>query len=186
MKRLLVCLLALTLAGTPSTFGQVRGYLTLKVVEGDGAFNDIKHKQVNRPVVEVRDESNNVVRGAEVSFVLPALGPGGSFAGGKNTSVVTTDGQGLARADEFRPNNTEGRFAIRVTATYQGKQGTAVVTQSNTLAGSGANAGGHKKLWITLIAGAAAGVGVAVATRSSSSPAPTVLSPGGITVGGPQ
>jgi len=184
-KRFLVYLLALSLAGMPSAFGQARGFLTLRIVEGDGAFNDIKHKQVSRTAVEVRDDANNLVAGAEVTFTLPPLGPGGTFAGGKNASVVTTNNQGVATAADFTPNNVEGRFAIRVTATYQGKQGTTMIAQNNTLASVDAQSGRRKKYWIIAIVGVAAGVGVALAVRSKTAPTPTVLSSGGITVGGP-
>ena len=185
MKRFVVYLLALSLAGMPSTFGQARGYLTLRILEGDGAFNDIKHKQVTRAVVEVRDDANNLVSGAEVTFTLPLLGAGGTFAGGKNTSVVATNSQGTATAADFTPNSVEGRFIIRVTATYQGKQGTAMIAQTNTLASVDAKSGRRKKYWIIAIIGAAAGVGIALAIHSKTAPTPTVLSSGGITVGGP-
>jgi len=184
-KRFVVYLLALSLAGMPSTFGQARGFLTLRVVEGDGSFNDIKHKQVSRTVVEVRDDSNNLVTGAEVTFTLPSLGAGGTFAGGKNTSVVVTNSLGTATAEDFTPNNMEGRFVIRVTATYQGKQGTAMIAQTNTLASVDARSGRRKKYWIIAIIGVAAGVGAALAIHSATAPTPTVLSSGGITVGGP-
>jgi len=185
---MLVWSLALT-----SAYSQVNGFLTVRIVEGDNAFNDIKRKEAHRPAVEVRDEANNPVVGAEVVFALPTIGAGGMFLSGKTTSTAMTDAQGVARSEDFKPNNDEGRFNIRVTATYQGRKGSVVISQTNTLAGgeSPTQGGGHKKLiLVLLIVGAAAGVGVAFGasgSKSSGSPAPTptVLSSGGITVGGP-
>ena len=118
-----------------SAFGQTRGFLKVSVIDGDGAFNDIKNKIGHPPAVEVRDESNIVV-GAEVVFTMPALGPGGAFANGQRSMKATTGRPGIATAESFRPNPTEGRFAIAVAASYMGKQGAAVVGQSNTLATS--------------------------------------------------
>ena len=58
--------IALSLLASGGAFGQSRGNLTVKILEGDGAFNDIKHK-VGHPLgVEVRDQNNRVVSGAEV------------------------------------------------------------------------------------------------------------------------
>ena len=68
-----------------SAFGQTRGFLKIAVIDGDGAFNDIKNKIGHPPAVEVRDESNDVVAGAEVVFTMPALGPGGAFANGQRS-----------------------------------------------------------------------------------------------------
>jgi len=169
-----------------SGFGQTRGFLKVAVVDGDGAFNDIKNRIGHPPSVEVRDESNEVVSGAEVVFTMPALGAGGAFEGGQRTMKTTTDARGIATAGSFRPNPTEGRFAIAVTASYQGKQGSALVGQSNTLAASSPS---NKKLWIILgvIGGGAAGA--ILATRSSSSPGPpppTTITVGPVIVGGPR
>jgi hypothetical protein len=186
-------MLASGLVMAPSAFGQVRGYLTVRILEGDGAFNDIKHGSATRPVVEIKDEGGNAVSGATVSFTLPTIGPGGLFADGKATCTVTSDAQGVARSDAYKPNSIEGRFNIRVAATYQGKQGTLAVTQTNTLAsGPSAQNSSHKKLWIVVaVVAVGAGVGVALAlshggSSSSSAPTPTVLSSGGITIGAPQ
>src|SRR5205085_8998331 len=108
--KLVVYLLAFTLSLAPGGFGQARGYLTVKIVDGDNAFNYIKRKEAHAPVVEIRDDANRVVPGAQVTFTLPVLGAGGTFASGKTTSTVTTAAQGRARAEEFRPSSFEGRF----------------------------------------------------------------------------
>ena len=171
-----------------SAFGQTRGFLKVTVIDGDGAFNDIKNKTGHPPAVEVRDESNAPVAGAEVAFTLPALGPSGTFSKGQRTMTATTDARGIATADSFRPNTTEGRFAINVAASYMGKQGSAVVGQSNTLAASGSHS--NKKLWIVLAVVGGAAAGGILATHSSSSSggaaAATSISVGPVIVGGPR
>ena len=75
--------LALTLAAlllSPTGQAQERAGLKIVVLEGEGAFNDIKRKRARNPVVEVRDEANHPVAGAEVVFTLPETGAGGTFA----------------------------------------------------------------------------------------------------------
>jgi len=171
-----------------SAFGQTRGFLKVAVVDGDGAFNDIKNKIGHPPSVEVRDESNDVVAGAEVEFTLPALGAGGTFTNGQRSMKATTDARGIATAETFRPNPTEGRFAIAVAATYQGKQGAAIVGQSNTMAASSHS---NKKLWIILGVVGGGAAGAILATHSSSSSgggaaAATSISVGPVIVGGPR
>jgi hypothetical protein len=169
-----------------SAFGQTRGFLKIAVIDGDGAFNDIKNKIGHPPAVEVRDESNEVVAGAEVEFTLPALGPGGTFANGQRSMKATTDARGIAAAESFRPNPTEGRFAIAVAANYMGKQGAAVVGQSNTLAASSSH---NKKLWIIVAIAGGGAAGAILATHSSSSSGPppaTSISVGSVIVGAPR
>jgi len=168
--------------------GQTRGFLKVAVIDGDGSFNDIKNKIGHPPSVEVRDESNEAVAGAEVVFTLPALGAGGTFANGQRSSKATTDARGIATAESFRPNSTEGRFAIAVAASYLGKQGAAVVGQSNTLATSERS---NKKLWIILgvVGGGAAGAILATHSGSSSSggaAAPNSISGGPVIVAEPR
>jgi hypothetical protein len=171
--------------------------LQVNVVDGEGAFNDIRRAQARVPAVEVRDEDNRVVPDARVVFTLPDMGAGGTFADGSRTLVVTTDPQGRASATGLRPNKTEGAFVITVTASKDGATGHGEVRQSNTLAGGdqGMQSGGHGKAKIFIaIAGAAGGIAVAAlragGSKSSSSPGSTVpvtsLSTGAITIGGPR
>lgn len=171
-------------------FGQSQGNLTVKVLEGDGAFNDVRHK-VGHPVgVEVRDGNNRVVNGAEVTFAAPTLGASGTFGNGKQSITTVTDQDGIARSGSFTPNLMEGRFNIRITARQQGREGALLVSQSNTAAGVVAGKS-HKKLWLIIGLAAGGGVGAAIALRgsgtsSSSAATPTVLTGGGIVVGAPR
>jgi hypothetical protein len=182
--------IALGLLLTGGVFGQSRGNLTVKVLEGDGAFNDIKHK-VGHPVgVEVRDENNRVVSGAEVTFAAPTVGASGTFGNGKQTITAVTDQDGVARSGSLLPNLMEGRFSIRITARQQDREGALLVSQSNTSAGVAA---GHsnKKVWIILAVAVGGGVGAALALKGSGSsnsntPVSTVLTGGPIVVGAPR
>jgi len=174
-----------------SGFGQTPGYLKVTVVQGGGAINDIKRGTGHPPAVEVRDENNQLVSGADVVFTLPAIGAGGSFANGQRTQTVTTNEQGIAQAGDIRPNVVEGRFNIQVTARYRGKEGSVGVVQSNTAAGSATESKVSKKKWIILAIVGGAGAGAALALKGGSSSSPggagaTTLSTGTITVGAPR
>ncbi len=171
--------------------------LRVIAVEGEGAFNDIKRKIARNPVIEVQDDAGKPVPGAEVIFLLPDSGAGGTFTGGSRRYVTTTDAAGRAAAKGLRPNATEGRFHIEVTAASLGRTGSAVISQSNTLAGGLMTAGkagsGKKKMIILMaIAGGAAGGAYAgmhggkSSTAAPAGPIPTTLSTGGVTVGGPR
>ena len=58
--------------------------------------------------------------------------------------TTITDDKGIARCPTYKPNSEEGRFNIKVTAESQGKMGTMVLSQSNTLAGGAAVGAGKK------------------------------------------
>lgn len=173
--------------------------LQITVSEGDGAFNNMR-KRLGRDIrVEVRDEGGQPVSGADVTFAAPAIGPGVSFGKSQNVFRTKTDAQGVAATSGLVPNNTEGRFNIRVTAESQGRTGAASLAQTNTSAGgigASTGGGGKKALLIALLGGAAAG-GVIFATKgggstSSGGPGPTpisvpiAISIGTVTVGGPR
>jgi hypothetical protein len=160
--------------------------IKLVIQEGQGAINNIQQHRAKEPVVQVTHEDGEPVREASVTFQLPDSGPGGEFAGGHKMLTMQTDEKGLATARGLRPNQTAGRFQIRVTASYRGVTASALVSQIN--AEPAASGGGSKKfLLIALIGGAAAG-GLAAARGGSKSSAPasgavptppgTVLIPG--------
>jgi hypothetical protein len=167
--------------------------LNIAVLRGEGSFNDIKRRVAAEPMVEIRNEAQRPVTGAEVVFSAPYAGAGGLFADGLRTSTVRSGSDGRAVAAGFKPNFIEGRFAIHVTASYAGKSASAVIWQSNTLA-SQQKGGGHKILLILGLTGGAIAGGVVMAmSRSNSStstvappPTPTSLSVGTLTVGPPR
>ncbi len=169
--------------------------LKVVVIEGEGAVNNIRTRTATAPVVEVRDENDKPVAGAEVVFQLPPAGPGGVFHGWMRTQTVRTDEQGRARASGYTPNDEAGRFNIKVTATLGNKTGSAVIAQTNAYRG-GSGPGvtsGRSGLWKVLVGVGAAGavIGAVAATRgngtaSAATTRPITITPGPITVGSPR
>jgi hypothetical protein len=175
--------------------------LQINVLEGEGAFNDIKKGVGKAPVVEVKDDTGRAVENAKVVFQLPDTGAGGTFLDGSRTFVATSDRQGRAAAPVLKPNKIEGSFAIIVTASKDGNSGHAQIRESNTLAGGSmakAGGGGHGTALKIILAAASLGTGVAIlASRSGGSSnsggstggtaaTPTSLSVGTVTIGGPR
>jgi len=170
------------------------GNLKIVVLEGEGAKNNVRAKSATAPAVEVRDEADKPVAGAEVIFQLPATGPGGVFHGWMRTQTVRTDAQGRAGATGYVPNDEEGRFNIKVTAASGAKTGAAVIAQSNVRGAAGAGSVSAKRRWlvpVAVIAGLAIVGGAVAATRGDSAVAAAAttavtITPGAITVSGPR
>ena len=172
------------------------GSLKIVVLEGEGAKNNVRAKSATAPVVEVRDEADKPVAGAEVVFQLPATGPGGVFHGWMRTQTARTDAQGKAGASGYLPNDEEGRFNIKVTATSGSRTGQAIVAQSNVRGAAGSSASSGKRRWlvpVVLIAGAAVVGGTVAATRggngtttATAATIPVTITPGAVTVAGPR
>ena len=183
-------------SGPKSNLMVETGGLKIAVVQGEGAINGIRNKNATQPAVEVRDEQDKPVAGAEVVFQLRAAGPGGVFHGWMRTQTTRTNAQGRAEASGMTPNEEEGRFNIKVTATQGKKSATVIIAQSNARAVSGAAgaraAKSHKALWALLgVAAVGAIAGGVAATRGGSTAAgpvstPVTISAGPVTVGGPR
>lgn len=161
--------------------------LTVEVIEGDGATNDIGTGVAVAPRVMVTDEAGNPVAGAEVVFALPMAGPSAIFSGWVRSQTLRTDESGIAAASGYAPNDTAGQFNIKVTATKGASKGVAIFSQTNI---ASAKKKSNKK-WIILgavAAGAAIAIAVAVASGDDTPPPgqanPVVITPGPITVGG--
>jgi hypothetical protein len=173
------------------------GQLNLVIVEGDGATNNIRQRTAREPIVQVEDENHKPVAGAAVVFLLPDQGASGTFANGSHMLAVTSDAQGRAVAHGFHPNNVQGQFNMRVSASFQGKTGNTTISQTNVVAAAaaGAAAGGISIKLITILAiagAAAAGAAIAATRGGSSSSTPvtpttttTTITPGTGTVGAP-
>ena len=197
----LAILLCLTLAaasplaaqqtsGPKSNITPQGGTLKITAVQGEGAINNIGTRTATQPGVEVQDEAGKPVAGAEVVFQMPAAGPGGVFTEWLRSQTVRSNAQGRAVATGLTPNDQEGRFNIKVTATLAGKSGSVVIGQSNSANGGPVGQGVRSKnrgLWITVavLGGVAAAIGAVAATRSSSSPsaATTATNANAITLG---
>ena len=168
--------------------------LTLVIVEGEGAINNIRQRTAREPIVQIEDENHRPVGGAAVVFALPSNGASGTFANSARTLTTITDNQGRAVARGLRPNNVQGNYQIRVTASKDGQTVTGTISQVNAVvagAAAGAAAGGitAKVLAIIIVAGAAAAGGAVYATRNGNGdPAivPTTITAGGGTVGPPR
>ena len=175
---------------------QERSNLRIAVVEGEGAVNNVQLGSGQPLVVQVRDDNNAPVAGANVTFLLPGRGAGGTFYGVWNKLSVTTNEQGRATGTGFRPNTTEGPFQIQVTAAQGDRTGTVNITQSNVLpaqGGSGAVKPARKfwksKIFAALAAGAIAGIVVAAhgddESTTTTTPGTSII-PGTVSVGTPR
>jgi hypothetical protein len=153
--------------------------LKILILEGEGAINNIRQRTARDPIVEVQDENNKPVAGAVVTFLLPDRGASGTFANGAKSLTVATDAQGRAMATGLQPNNVQGEFQIRVSASHQGQMASATITQSNVVsaaaaagagagAGAGAAAGAGKLIAILAIVGGAVAGGVVAATQAGN------------------
>ena len=168
--------------------------LRLEVLEGGGAINNVRTRTAREPVVQVKDANGAPVAGAVVTFVLPAIGAGGSFANGEKVLSIRTEEDGRAVASGLKPNGVVGQFAIRVNATYEGRSASTTIVQTNAAPASGSSARSKKLIILGLVAGGIVG-GVAAAAgggggSSSSGPVPVppaadAPSPGSITPGAP-
>ena len=193
---LLVVLVLLNLFRAPASAQQAVTGLSITIVEGEGAINNIRQRVNREPIVQVEDENHKPIAGAVVVFLLPDTGASGTFPNGAHMLMTVTDNQGRATARGIRPNGQSGPMLIRVTASFQGLTASSVITQTNAAAATAAAGAGLSTAakWgiILAIAGGAAAGGIIAATHgggSSSPSSPTspsiTLTPGTPTVGGP-
>jgi len=174
----------------------------IRAVQGEGAVYATGTRAPD-VIVEVTDENGEPVRGAAVSFRLPASGPAGTFPNGLTTDVVLTDSVGIAKAPRIRWNNIAGPVEIRITAA----KGTARagILMNARLSGNEKDveaqqdlaALGSRRKWLkvtAVIAGVAAGsafAGLALVKRettaqTSTSAATLAVGPPVITIGAPR
>ena len=162
--------------------------LTIHIVEGQNAINNINRPTAFEPIIEVRDEAGKPVAGASVSFQVPAMGPSGTFVDGGTTLMVQTDAEGRATARGLRPNKVTGPFDIRVTASHAGESATASIAQTN--AAPAVTAGKSGKKWaivLGLVGGAVAAGAVAASGGGNAAAArtPAEVPAGSVTPGAP-
>src|SRR6185503_6143743 len=135
----LVLLILLNMFHTPA-WAQAPTGLSINIVEGEGAINNIRQRVNREPIVQVEDQNHKPVAGAVVVFFLPDSGASGTFADGSHMLMAVTDNQGRAAARGIRPNSQSGPMQIRVTASFQGLTASSVIAQSN-VAGAAAASG---------------------------------------------
>jgi hypothetical protein len=163
--------------------------ITIQVIEGEGAINNVKRGTAFEPVIEVRNAKGEPVAEASVTFTLPAIGPSGIFPDGTTTLVTRTGENGRAEARGMRPNIIIGQFEIRVTATAGKESTTATFTQTNA-APAAERSSGRKWLILIGVVGGAAAAGLVAARGGGSSGAPSSSSAaappaGSVTPGAP-
>lgn len=167
--------------------------LRVLILEGANSVNSIPNRAATFPVVEVRDENDLPVEGAEVVFELPTTGPGGTFPNQKNTFSGRTNVQGQVRAP-YLMNAIPGAFEIIATATIGTRTGKVTIAQTHSMQ-TPEEMAVKKKRWykdwrLWAVAGGAATAGIILGTRggsSSSSTTPTItITPGGPSIGSPR
>ena len=178
--------------------------LKIIVLAGNGEMNDLEHRVMAPLVVQVLDQNDRPVQGAEVVFQFPASGPGATFSDGKPTGSMRTNGTGEAAAMHWTANGQVGTFDVHVNATYGNEIGEATLRMSNVASvapGAGISVAQttaakrshwYSPTWvkIALIAGAAgAGAGIWLGLRGGGhgtpSTPPITVTPGPPSVGGP-
>lgn len=171
--------------------------LKIRVLAGQDEMNDLERRVMAPLVVQVVDQNERPVEGAEVVFRFPINGAGAAFPGGKSSATVRSNGGGQAAALNWMANGQTGTFQVHVNASYGNQVGETTISMTNVtriVAGEGkkskkASLWSHGWFKLAVIGGAAAIVaGVVLATRggsSKSSGSTVTISPGSPTVGGP-
>lgn len=159
----------------PAGLAQAPGAgLSITILDGDEAMNNIRQRTAREPIVQVEDENHKPVAGAAVIFLLPNDGAGGTFPGGSHTLTTVTDSKGQAVARGLKPNHTAGRYQIKVQASHNGQSGQATISQVNVLAAAtGASISAVPKWVSVVIVGAVAATVVAVGTHGGSAASPS-------------
>ena len=111
--------------------------LEIVALQGDNATHLVNYHRHEHPVVLVR-AGGLPVKGAAVTFELPATGPSGIFAvpeaGAPRDMKVfhtRTDKRGRAAARGFEPNKEVGEYVIRVAATHNDQVAKLELKQRN-------------------------------------------------------
>lgn len=90
--------------------------LEIQVLDGEGGAYPVGSKASRGVTVLITDETKRPVAGVTVGFTLPTGGPGGIFATGARTEIVTTQADGKATVRGMQWNQSVGPFEIRITA----------------------------------------------------------------------
>jgi len=170
---------------------------SLKIVTlaGEGEMNDLERRIMAPLVVQVIDQNQRPIAGADVVFRFPINGPAATFTGGKSSVTVRTRGDGEAAATNWMAMGV-GTFQVHINASYGNQVGETTVSMTNvTRVVAEAKKSKTGSLWshrwfkIALIGGAAVAVGLGVyfGTRggSKSSGSTITIAPGPPSVGAP-
>jgi hypothetical protein len=170
----------------------------LKVIAlaGGGEMNDLQRRIMAPLVVQVLDNNDRPVEGADVVFRFPLDGPSAAFPNGRPSQTVRSNPQGQAAAINWTANSQVGTFQVHVTASYGNQIGETTLSMTNVTtitAQMKKNQEKHKRFWSSkwfkigvAVAAAAVVVGVVLATRGGSSTTTTSTQPTvTVTVGPP-
>jgi hypothetical protein len=111
--------------------GQAGGEIAILVLEGNKAQNLLSQRALKPISVRIVDRTGKPLSGANVQFVPPEFGAGGTFVTTQNPVTVTTNPQGVAEAPPFQANSSEGNYEIQVIASYMGDVARLLIEQSN-------------------------------------------------------
>jgi len=89
--------------------------LRVRAIDSDGEARAAGSRSAGL-AVEVTDGSGQPVPGAVVTVRLPDDGPGGSFANGLSSAILTTGADGRATTSPISWNRLAGTAEIRITA----------------------------------------------------------------------
>jgi hypothetical protein len=151
--------------------------LTITILDGEGALNNIRQRTAREPIVQVEDKNHKPVAGALVLFAInDGSGGAGATVNGLTSLSVRTGPDGKAQLHGLQPNNIAGDFSITVTATVGAMVATVIIHQKNGGAAQPVENSRHlglrgSLLRSSLIVGGVAVAGVIVgllATRNSS------------------
>lgn len=165
--------------------------IQLRVIKGDGAVYAIGSRATSGLAVQVTDENGKPVDAAAVSFQLPGDGPGGSFAGGGKTEIVTTKADGIATVWGMQWNKSPGAFEIKVTASKgQARAGIAVpqyLSDTVKAGGEGTFTASHhsRTKWLIIAAAIGGGAAAGIGLRGSSKSAPAAPTTTPTSIGNP-
>jgi len=184
--------------GQPAPASPLVQGLKIVPLAGKGEMNDLERHVMAPLVIEVLDQNDRPVEGAEVVFRFPINGPGATFPGEKTSQTTRTNGQGQAAAMNWIANNQVGAFDVHITANYGNQLGESTVSMSNVnkiveeAKKTQKNGAWYSPRWVKLaiLGGTVAlAAGVVLATRGSGSttkaPPTITITPGPPTVGGP-
>jgi hypothetical protein len=179
-------------ATTPTASLPTVQNLKILPLAGNGEQNDLERRVMAPLVIQVLDQNQRPIEGADVVFRFPLNGPSATFANGQTSQSTKTNSQGQAAAKGWVANNQAGTFQVQVTATYGNQFGAATISMENVtgiVEGQKARRK-HRSPWlyVAIIAGVAGLVtGIVLATTGGSgNNGKVIISPGSPTVGGPQ
>jgi hypothetical protein len=109
--------------------------LTIEILDGEGALNNIRQRDAREPIVQVTDQNHKPVSGVALLLLIHG-GSGGataSFTGSPSLSLVT-DQEGIARAVGLKLGRKPGNITISVTASVGGVVvASTIIHQTNVL-----------------------------------------------------